>query len=92
MRTFQQDTVLHVVTERSSSLQVAGGPKAQAVMRTLLSDSQAIYQSTEVEVSDAGDASLMFVRLTLCPVSVDGGSRQCIVGRVIQPGWWHDRC
>jgi hypothetical protein len=59
MRTFQQDTVLHVVTERSSSLQIAGGPRAQGVMRTLLSDSQAIYRSTEVEVSDHGAESII---------------------------------
>ncbi len=52
MRTFQQDTVLHIVTERASSLQIAGGVKAQSIMRTLLSENQAIYRSTENELTE----------------------------------------
>lgn len=52
MRTFQQDTVLHIVTERASSLQIAGGLTAQSAMRTLLSENQAIYRSTENELTE----------------------------------------
>lgn len=51
MRTFQQDTVLHMVTERSSSDYVAGGDKGRAMVSKLLLNSKGIYESTEREVS-----------------------------------------
>lgn len=50
MRTFQQDTVLHMVTERSSSDYVAGGEKGRAMISKLLLNSKGIYESTEREV------------------------------------------
>lgn len=50
MRTFQQDTVLHIVSERGSSDYVAGGDKGRAMISKLLINSKGIYESTEREV------------------------------------------
>ncbi|KAJ9107736.1 hypothetical protein QFC21_001197 [Naganishia friedmannii] len=53
MRTFQQDTVLHIVSERGSSDYIAGGDKGRAMISKLLMNSKGIYESTEREISEA---------------------------------------
>ncbi|KAJ9115879.1 hypothetical protein QFC22_005021 [Naganishia vaughanmartiniae] len=53
MRTFQQDTVLHIVSERGSSDYISGGDKGRAMISKLLLNSKGIYESTEREISEA---------------------------------------
>jgi hypothetical protein len=52
MRTFQQDTALHFVTERSSIDYVAGGEKTRTALAGLLLQSKDVYERTQSDVGE----------------------------------------
>lgn len=53
MRTFQHDTVLHIVTERASNDFIIGGAKYQAALTKTILSRRDLYTSMEQEVGDA---------------------------------------
>lgn len=57
MRTFQQDTALHFVTERSTPDYVAGGEKTRTALASLLLQCKQVYERTQSDVSETSVAA-----------------------------------
>ena len=58
MRTFQQDTALHFITEKSTADYVAGGEKTRKALAGLLLACKEVYDRTQ---TDVGELSLAAV-------------------------------
>jgi hypothetical protein len=56
MRTFQQDTALHFVTERSTPDYVAGGEKTRTALASLLLQCKQVYEKTQGDVGETSVA------------------------------------
>lgn len=51
MRTFQNDTVLHFITEKASVDYIAGGEKAREAVSSVLLEAKQVYERTDNDVS-----------------------------------------
>jgi hypothetical protein len=58
MRTFQQDTALHFVTEASSVDYVAGGENTRTALAGLLLKCKEVYEKTQEDVGELSIATV----------------------------------